>query len=355
MRGRALNLKMRGGALVSLQQTAVPPVPFKMVKCGLGRQRFATYTHAVSSGKVSGRENSNETSSSSTDFLEDASPATATSEEVALRISRLDNPIKLKVSGKMATKISEPECVIAMSSKGQPQDVSLNAYMSLPIEQYVLFEGIEVTRTSDTEFRFTGPRLDFLKMAWIQPIMEVVGVVTPNENVKLTSDKFYLIGSDFVKRTRFNDRVAVYYDTKMTWHSRGPVPLAELESFKSGETESVGPEETGSRSDNKRSPKDAVPSGEIFVEVNMDVWSEVVGPFKVVNRDALQKISQAAVKPFIKPLLRAFSSQLEKDYKKWCTDAEYRQQRVDDAAAKRAQRAAANQPSAQSNGAPDLP
>lgn len=69
-------------------------------------------------------------------------------------------------------------------------------------------------------------------------------------------------------------------------------------------------------------------AGVIAGEAQVDVWCEVMPPFHLMSRRALEGSCNAVLRGLVGSLLPLFVRQLDADYRRWAVDEEYRAHRA---------------------------
>lgn len=198
----------------------------------------------------------------------------------------------------------------------------LDAYMRLPVEQYTLsvLEAGTLTRYEGQpgRFRFQVPRLQFFNV-WVEPVVDVYVRVPEADDetpeVLLRSEGCYMYGSPAFDKLRLNDKFHMEFETRVRARTSGRPTFADDED---GETWSANGEIEGGR-------------GELLARSEINVACEVVAPFHLVPRRALEKTCSAVLNGLIKLLLPTFVAQLRDDFGIWATHPEARKARVEKA------------------------
>lgn len=90
-----------------------------------------------------------------------------------------------------------------------------------------------------------------------------------------------LKGSELLQQLKLDERFVLYFHTKLTWHSPAAHPG-------DGGSNGNGNGSSNGSSSSKRAAGAAGQQGSISAEADVQVWSEVVGPFQAIPRGILQ-------------------------------------------------------------------
>jgi len=168
--------------------------------------------------------------------------------------------------------------------------VSLNDYMRLPVDQYVLIEmplNSKLERIGDAEFKLKVPPVNFF---WMEVIPTVYCTVTSSEDsVQIESCKCVLSGSNIVEG--LNDSFKFYVCTKFKWVDS---PTRKI----------------------------------IFSNSKINVEIDPPGPFKAIPKSALEATGNAVMQIALKTVERSFIISLSEDYNRWAVDLKYRKERA---------------------------
>ena len=168
-------------------------------------------------------------------------------------------------------------------------DVSLTAYMQLPLEQYFVLDPNQIKFIEANRFLLTVPRQTFFSL-WLEPEVEI-SVVNLGQKIVLQAERCRIKGSDLVENMQLDSRFALRFVTELTWQSDGQV-------------------------------------GYIDAKLNSSVWCEVIPPFNLMPREILVSSCNVVMNALVGSLLPMFCSRLAKDYDKWATNAQYRMTRA---------------------------
>mmetsp|Transcript_8063 Transcript_8063/g.20799 ORF Transcript_8063/g.20799 Transcript_8063/m.20799 type:complete len:132 (+) Transcript_8063:1-396(+) len=124
-----------------------------------------------------------------------------------------------------------------------------------------------------------------------------------------------MYGSPAFDKLRLNDKFHMEFETRVRARTSGRPTFADDED---GETWSANGEIEGGR-------------GELLARSEINVACEVVAPFHLVPRRALEKTCSAVLNGLIKLLLPTFVAQLRDDFGIWATHPEARKARVEKA------------------------
>lgn len=168
---------------------------------------------------------------------------------------------------------------------------SLQAYMRLPVSQYVLMDvplGGSLKRVGEDIFDVIVPHVRFFDL-WVQPRVRCkVRLLNSPERVDIRCVQCILDGSPGVKQLRLDDHVEFDVHTCFT-PQQGP-PAIQSES-------------------------------------HINVLVDPPGPFRYLPDFILKSVGEAALKASLSTLQRVFINSLGRDYAKWASDSVYREER----------------------------
>lgn len=131
-----------------------------------------------------------------------------------------------------------------------------------------------------------------------------------NPTVLLKAENCRIRGSELISRLKLDEKFVLKFQTELTWSTNVPV------TAESGD-------------DSSTHNQDLEPgTGTISASSKLDVWSEVVPPFNIMPRGALQASCNLVMRTLVGTLLPLFVHKLAEDYAKWAVDAEYRRVRA---------------------------
>jgi len=173
----------------------------------------------------------------------------------------------------------------------------LAAYMSLPVEEYVVLDGANIERLGGNLFRLSVPRIEFFDV-WIEPELEVTVQLVKGPNgapkVLMESQRTIIRGSEWIERFNINKKFTSDFRAELKWQES---------SARGG-----GP-------------------ARLMVKTGTEVFCETFPPFTMVPKATLERSCNAVLNTFVPALLQLFLSKLADDYVKWSGDAGYREQR----------------------------
>jgi hypothetical protein len=271
-----------------------------------------------------------------------------------------------------------------MNSSGMPEDISLDAYMRLPVEQYYILDPSQIQFLSGNMFVLSVPRINLLT-ATLQPVIQIQ-VTSASDAVILQAVDCQLNATGILGD--LDSKFAMQFTTRLTWNSQAgsqapqQQPLQhrshdvrpqqhvqlqqqqqqavqhdgqhdsspadavsssngsstalsataghlrsgwnKLRSSMRGSSNSSG---TGADSSQGRSPAARQPSstpGSITGSGSVQVWCEVVPPFHLMPREVLERSCNVVISGLVNSLLPWFMRQLAADYQKWAVDEQYR-------------------------------
>lgn len=187
-------------------------------------------------------------------------------------------------------------------------DLSLNAYMQLPIEQYYELDPTMIWPLGGNRFALKVPRVNLFNV-WVEPLVEVtVHLSDQGDTVIIQATNCRISGSDLVENLHLDERFCLSFKVTLTW-----------DSAQNGA-------QNGNKPSNAQAPQQ-YGMGHIQGDVKLDVWSEVIQPFNLMPRFVLEGTSNAVMNALVTGLLPKFMDRLGDDYKRWATDPSYRQAR----------------------------
>lgn len=195
--------------------------------------------------------------------------------------------------------------------------MSLNTYMTLPLEQYFVLDPSQITFLGGSRFRLKVPRINILNV-WVEPLVEVTVRNEPGK-VVLEADNCRIRGAEAIEKLHLDERFCLKFVTELTWES--PVPRSPGSLGDRGVVANLG------------TPVAVAPGGQaapgvIVGNSTLDVWSEVIPPFHLMPRPLLESTCNSILRPLVNSLLPLFVRRLAADYDKWARDEAYRQARA---------------------------
>lgn len=191
-------------------------------------------------------------------------------------------------------------------------------------------------------FLLKVPRVQLFDV-WVEPEVVVrVQLQAGGAGLIFESGECRLKGSDLLQRLGLDKRFVLGFHTVLTWQPNTAAAAAP----------DAGPATTaGAASSNGNGGGGVVvaggSAGEISAEAEVQVWSEVVGPFKIIPRALLEATGNTVLNALMKTLLPVFLRKLGDDYQKWSTSPEYRTRRAGISSQGGPAQAAAQQPQQQ--------
>jgi hypothetical protein len=203
--------------------------------------------------------------------------------------------------------------------------MSLDAYMRLPPEQYNELDPALITALGGSTFLLTVPRLSLFGV-WVEPQVTVSVRLADGGpgGVVFESGECRLRGSDLLTQLGLDRRFVLYFHTLLTWQSGPPAAPATAAAAAAPTAQPSG---SGSGIDVSGSDVSGS-SGAIKAQVDVQVWTEVVGPFRAIPRGVLQATGNAVMGALMQALLPLFLQKLADDYHRWSTDPAYRARRA---------------------------
>lgn len=188
-------------------------------------------------------------------------------------------------------------------------DLSLEAYMQLPVEQYYELDPAMIRPLGGKRFALQVPRVNLFNV-WVEPLVEVVVHLSDQKDaVILEAKNCSLSGSQLVENLHLDQRFCLSFVTTLTWSADGNSNQNGISQVKA----SQAAQQYG--------------KGCIKGDARLDVWSEVVQPFHLMPKFMLEGTSNAIMGTLLSTLLPRFMDRLGGDYKRWATDPVYREAR----------------------------
>ncbi|KAK9822984.1 hypothetical protein WJX81_000572 [Elliptochloris bilobata] len=226
-------------------------------------------------------------------------------------------------------------------------DRALGKYMSLPVDKFALLDPELIHQLGKgNRFLLSVPRINLLSV-WLEPLVEVE-VVASLGRVSILSTGCRLRGSELLQRLRLDERVAIEFATHLTWADGVPPAGAFLNGNGSGirtatyagaDSAEDGSWQNGARELAGRLTRPFAGlgggggdtpdiGGKIHAVSEVTVWSEVVPPFNLMPREALQAAGNTVLAGVMRTLLPLFLRRLADDYEKWASDNGYWRSRM---------------------------
>eukprot|EP00977_Amphora_coffeiformis_P011839 scaffold2903_cov170-Amphora_coffeaeformis.AAC.16 len=239
---------------------------------------------------------------------------------------RLDT--KVRVHGSSSISVPPPPSHDNNNNK-QEEDrqhkhkTSLNTYMTLPVEQYVLvpmplnskLSRVE-SKNHENEFLLQVPPIQFWSLQ-VQPLVTAQVVLDP-DRVRITSNQCRLQSPEesYIERVRLNERFNFSVSCTLTWEDDDEEEeVEEKEEYDNSRQQQYDEEKiTGKRM--------------IYAETQIHVNVDPPRPFHRIPKSALEAAGSAAMKVSMNYLIRSFLRGLVQDYHKWASDPTYRTQRA---------------------------
>lgn len=250
-------------------------------------------------------------------------------------VEDLKDPLQIGASGAASHKLD-----------AFPGDVSLTRYMELPVEQYFVLDPKQIQFLGGDRFLLIVPRINILNV-WVEPLVEVSVTFRrgPNPSVLLKAENARIRGSELIENLKLDQRFVLQFQTELTWST--DTSGGSGSSLSSGNDSSLGGSLDGFGSSSNSyavpvvssaasSSAAVVPAGKlkpvgkgvINGTARLDVWSEVVQPFNIMPRQALQGTCNLVLRGLVGSLLPLFVRKLSEDYMKWAQDPAYRAERA---------------------------
>ncbi|PSC67368.1 hypothetical protein C2E20_8943 [Micractinium conductrix] len=227
---------------------------------------------------------------------------------------RLQDPAKLSGASKASVTVQD-----------RGGALSLDAYMRLPTEQYHELDPAMISSLGGSAFLLRVPRVSLFDV-WVEP--EVVvhvslgGGAGGPDSVVFESGECRLKGSELLQSLELDKRFVLYFHTALTWQPSGGGGGG------GGSSSANGGHGSNGGGGNGGGAVAAAGQGSINAMADVQVWSEVVGPFRVIPRPMLQATGNAVMGAMMKALLPVFLAKLGDDYARWSTNLSYRARRA---------------------------
>jgi hypothetical protein len=217
----------------------------------------------------------------------------------------------------------------------QEEGTSLNAYMTLPVTQYYCLDPDSISFLGGDRFRLSVGRVALPKAlggAWVEPTVDVrvrgaaasgaggaaaapaaagQGGAGAERAVVLEAERCRLRASPALEALRLDEKFALRFKARLTWRDGGS---------------SSGGTAAATNASESPSPRRRQ-IGEIRGDASVDVYCEVLAPFRLVPRQALEAACSSVLASLARALLPVFLAQLSADFTRWAGDPAYRQAR----------------------------
>lgn len=219
-----------------------------------------------------------------------------------------------------------------------PPRLSLEQYMRLDAAQYSELDPDLIQPLGGSAFLLRVPRITLFG-AWLEP--EVVVEVWQGEapaRVVILATSCRLSGSEVVQAMRLDSRFNLHFQLELTWCTAFDDDLAQQQQPPQRDAAPGGTIPAAT------TPAAAVPTaaaltaataprGQIHGDLQLAVWSEVIPPFHLMPRQALEAGGNAVLSGMMATLHPVFLRRLADDYSHWARDEGYRRRRAVRAAA----------------------
>lgn len=230
----------------------------------------------------------------------------------------------VRASGTTPVVASSSSSSSAAAPTTNNEDTSLHAYMTLPVTQYYCLDPDSIAFLGGDRFRLSVGRValpNFLGGAWVEPTVDVrvrgaggSGGDAQSPAVVLEAERCRLRASPALEALRLDEKFALRFKARLTWRERGKAGAS------AAATANAKPATKASSSSSSKPPV----VGEIRGDASVDVYCEVLAPFRLVPRQALESACSSVLASLARALLPVFLAQLSADYTRWTGDAEYR-------------------------------
>ncbi|GBF87308.1 hypothetical protein Rsub_00019 [Raphidocelis subcapitata] len=205
--------------------------------------------------------------------------------------------------------------------------VSLASYMLLPPEQYALLDPSQMSFLNGNTFRLAVPAVNILG-AQLRPLVDVTVSTTPDA-VVLRGARCRLRGSGAF--ASLDEKFSMEFETSITWAGCEGQPAAPGAPAGSGRRawrslrSGIGQWAAGGGGGGDSSGDG---SGVMTGTTSVEVYCEVVPPFNLMPREAMEGSCNAVLGGLVRSLLPVFMRQLAADYQRWAVDEAYRRERA---------------------------
>jgi hypothetical protein len=290
MQQRAASRVQAGHSARPVVVVAHPPPPCRRSAPAHRRRRVTTQTAAALSAPSAAAPTSSNKQQQQTPLTP---PPSASGRQLV-------DPAHLCVRASARAPVVAPP-PSAAASNTENEDTSLDAYMRLPVEQYYCLDPSSIAFLGGDRFRLSVGRVALPKALgglWVEPTVEVkVRAAAPDGGdseggegaVVLEAERCFLRASPALEALKLDEKFALRFKARLTWSE---------ERQKGG--------------------------GEICGDARVDVYSEVLAPFRLVPRPALEAACSGVLASLARALLPVFLRQLSSDYSRWAAEPAYR-------------------------------
>jgi len=244
----------------------------------------------------------------------------------------LDSPARVHTSGSATVRVRDAG-----------GDVSLDAYLRLPVEQYYILDPNQISFLEANRFQLSVPRINLLGVT-LEPRIEVA-VTTRADAVVLHATRCQLRGSGPL--AALDEKFSMAFTTVITWEGggggvaggggaagtnaaaavAGPAAAGSSTGSSSSSSGVGGAQQaweslrgglqswrTPGSSSTSASTTEQHALGSMTGSASIEVFCEVIPPFQLMPRDVLEGSCNAVLGGLVKSLLPVFMRQLAADY-----------------------------------------
>lgn len=182
-------------------------------------------------------------------------------------------------------------------------DLSLDAYLDLPVEQYNRLDPDMIRPLGGGTYALQVPRVQIFSV-WVEPLVHVTVAANKDgigrSTVTIRAVNWGLTGSPLIESFGLARRFSLEFCTSLSW----------------------APANNDANGNNSNTH-----NGILRGTTSLDVYTEVIGPFRFMPRQLLETGGNAVMNTLNNALLPLFMQRLCDDYKRWASDPAYRQER----------------------------
>eukprot|EP00240_Pyramimonas_obovata_P012565 CAMPEP_0118934180 /NCGR_PEP_ID=MMETSP1169-20130426/13679_1 /TAXON_ID=36882 /ORGANISM="Pyramimonas obovata, Strain CCMP722" /LENGTH=254 /DNA_ID=CAMNT_0006877053 /DNA_START=359 /DNA_END=1123 /DNA_ORIENTATION=+ len=176
-------------------------------------------------------------------------------------------------------------------------EVDIFKYMNMPVEQYTsdVLAGGQIRRMGDNLFLLEVPKISLFSI-WLKPSMTVIVEPSADNCVKLIATNCTIDGSPLIESFNINRVFTVKMVTQLQYFLEESSDLAARSEY-------------------------------FRADADLTVHCEVLAPFRLIPRNVIASTCTSVVSAVLASMLKLFINKLALDYKRWSSDAAYREQR----------------------------
>lgn len=180
-------------------------------------------------------------------------------------------------------------------------EASLDAYLNLPVSQYDRLDPDLIKPLGFGKYALKVPRVQLFSV-WVEPLVHVTVVSNKDSagrsSVTIRAVNWGLSGSPLIESVGLARRFNLEFCTLLSW-----APATN------------------------ESTNGANLNGTLKGTTTLDVYTEVIGPFRYMPRQVLETGGNAVMQSLNNVLLPLFMRRLSDDYERWASDPNYRLER----------------------------